>query len=92
MSGDRELLTAKASVATFNEMDSNCNTCADFQRLPHEKEAQKFVRGKCGYAPARHPLMYRKSGTEFWVHPTDCMDMDCWAPRTSAAELGKAKP
>jgi hypothetical protein len=85
-------MSPKESAAAFNEMDSNCNACADFQRLPHEKEPTKFVRGRCGYAPASHPLMYRKSGNEFWVHPADFMGMDCWAPRLSSVEIGKAMP
>lgn len=76
-------MSPKESAAAFNEIDANCNTCVQFHRLPHQREPARFLRGECHKAPRSHPLMYRRSGNEFWVHPADFMGMGCWEPRAA---------
>lgn len=62
----------KQSKANFDEMDANCNTCANLERVSHPKIKGGFLRGKC-----------KKQKTMFnpQFHPDDYMGMPCWEAR-----------
>lgn len=71
----------QAKKRAFDECEENCNTCASFERLPHEKRFDGMLRWKCEKVPEMHPLVYTKSGNEFWIHPDDPMGMPCYHAR-----------
>ena len=56
------------SKKAFDEMDANCNTCRNLDRLPHEK--RELMRGMCAIR-----------GEIVRFHPEDCMSMTCWDAR-----------
>ena len=60
----------KESKAAFNEMDANCNTCANLERVKHEKKRGGFLLGKC-----------KKTEQNIRFHPDDWMGMECWIGR-----------
>ena len=65
----------------FDSTERNCNTCKNFTRLPHQRCNQGFLRGNCYVRPPTHFLFYRVTPMDFWIHPNDCMNMECWQPR-----------
>ena len=71
----------KQSKRDFDAMDRNCNTCQKFNRLPHENEPNRFLKGRCGEMPAGNLQAYRHVDDVFWIHSDDWMGMDCWAAR-----------
>lgn len=60
----------KESHAAFSEMDANCNTCKNLDRIKHDKDKAGFLYGVC--------KMNLKS-VKF--HPDDWMGMSCWESR-----------
>jgi hypothetical protein len=73
----------RASVAAFNAMDANCNTCAHLQRTKHAKDPAGFLFGTCtgpvACAP-RSPYAGRVPG-QLMFHPEDRMGMPHYKPR-----------
>jgi hypothetical protein len=63
----------KISIKAFNEVDANCNTCKNLERLPHEKQHPAAPhKGNCKL----HPY-----ATKVTFHPDDWMGMVCWQTR-----------
>lgn len=70
------------SRRNFDEMESNCNACIHFTRLPHDKDRAGLVRGSCSkVANSKGFGIYRQTKTDYWVHPEDPMNMSCWQGR-----------
>jgi hypothetical protein len=62
----------KASRQAFNEMDSNCNTCGNLDRMKHEKRRDGFLLGVCKAGKVEGVMTF---------HPDDYMGMPCWVTR-----------
>lgn len=80
VAGNDSKAAEKRERVAFDAMDANCNTCAKFRRIPHDRDAAGFVKGRCAQG-AESPLMYRRDGETYWVHPVDAMLMDCYVAR-----------
>jgi hypothetical protein len=60
----------KQSKKNFDEMDANCNTCNNLERIPHKKCTAGFLQGIC---------KIRAETIKF--HPDDWMGNECWEQR-----------
>lgn len=62
------------SARWFHENDANCNTCANLQRVPHQKCKFGMLQGVC-----------MTTGNALTFHPDDWMGMSCYISRWSDA-------
>lgn len=60
----------KQQQIAFHESEANCNTCANMERIKHEKSKFGFLKIKC--------CMDNKIKT---IHPDDPMFMSCYKSR-----------
>jgi len=60
----------KQSKIWFDEMDANCNTCKNLERIQHKKCSAGFLQGVC-----------KVSGEKIRFHPHDWMGKKCWEQR-----------
>ena len=58
------------SKKNFDEMDANCNTCKNLQRIPHEKRKDGQLVGVC-----------KLKSEQLLFHPDDWMGKECWEAR-----------
>src|SRR5882762_10836245 len=63
--------TKKQSQIAFNDMDENCNTCKNLQRIKHAKNDQGFLFGECK----------KQDNKPIKFHPDDWMGMLCYENR-----------
>ncbi len=63
---------AKTSRANYDEMESNCNTCANLERIKADSRPDGFLFGRCKTGDVRGVMKF---------HPNDPMNMDCWTAR-----------
>jgi len=54
------------------EMDRNCNTCADLERVKHKKDKLGFLYGICKHHQYTNTIKF---------HPDDYMGMRCYINR-----------
>jgi hypothetical protein len=67
--GDAKDLHKQQTIA-FHESEANCNTCANLERVKHDKDSTGFLHGKC-----------KTTGQMIQFHPDDPMHMDCYVSR-----------
>ena len=78
----------KESIAAFNEMDENCNTCKHFVRIKSDNKkgsnaASNFVYGNCANKQADlSKIPYKREGYDIMVHVADYIGMPCWEERS----------
>jgi hypothetical protein len=60
----------KQSKIWFDEMDANCNTCKNLERIQHKKCTAGFLQGIC-----------KIKGEQIKFHPDDWMGNECWEQR-----------
>lgn len=60
----------KESKKNFDEMDANCNTCKNLQRLHHDKRKDGQLVGVC-----------KVTADKLLFHPDDHMGKECWESR-----------
>jgi hypothetical protein len=90
----------RISKRQFDELDANCNSCTNFERVKHDKNPNGFLRGQCARGIVPEHQAYDKDGKIFWIHPDDHMGMECWKARQKnearlqdrAADPGKRPP
>jgi hypothetical protein len=89
----------RANKRAFDELDANCNACANFVRVKHEKNPNGFLRGTCGIGILPEFNVYSIEDNVYWIHPDDSMNMRCWKAREKnervqdrAADPGKRPP
>lgn len=78
----KDLAKHKQSIKNFNEFERNCNTCANLNRVKHEKCSSGFLKGTCNgskESDINYPLRIKNNIIEF--HPHDHMSMKCYVPR-----------
>ncbi len=64
----------RAASQQLAELDQNCNTCRNLERLPHEKQhPAATLTGKCLNQPYKPVVRF---------HPEDWMGMSCWQARS----------
>lgn len=69
----------RRSYIDFCEMDANCNTCQNLDRVPHEKQKGGMLFGRCKSVPINHPYPILDGVMTF--HPEDFMGMECYESR-----------
>ena len=60
----------KQSKKNFDEMDANCNTCKNLERIQHKKCTAGFLQGIC-----------KIQDVKIKFHPDDWMGKECWESR-----------
>ena len=60
----------KQQLIAFHESEANCNTCANLERVRHEKQASGFLMGVC-----------KATGRSIEFHPDDPMHLECYVSR-----------
>lgn len=70
----------------FDDMQANCNTCANLKRIPSGKSKYGFLYGELTeYCRPATVLdgnsVPAVSGNVIMFHPHDCLGMGCYKPR-----------
>ena len=65
-------MNTKDKRAAKADMDMNCNTCLDLERIKHDKDKLGFLYGKCKQHQYENLIKF---------HPDDYMGMRCYINR-----------